>query len=373
MTTGVTDHDHAAPKPVREERQPPREGAEEVAPGILRLQLPISLPGLGHVNCYAMEDARGITLVDPGLPGPKTWRELHRIMKAGGLAIERVHSVVITHSHPDHFGRAGQFRKRFGAEVITHQAFRTFLDPEAEDQESADELEVIDGPVKAQIESLQGQDLSRGPFAKHTPWGGDPYSMPRARRMRYWAMRKAAGRFVGTPTPTRRVEDAQVIELGGREWVAVHTPGHTIDHLCLYDPAAGVMISGDHVLPTITPHISGLGTTLDPLKDFFDSLELMKTFDDVRLVLPAHGLEFDDLSGRAEAIERHHHERLEKLRTASGEIGSGTVHEFMQVLFQERSWGSMAESETYAHLEHLRLTGEAAVDESGEQLRYRFA
>jgi hypothetical protein len=45
----------------------------------------------------------------------------------------------------------------------------------------------------------------------------------------------------------------------------------------------------------------------------------------------------------------------------------------MQVLFQERSWGSMAESETYAHLEHLRLTGEATVDESGEQLRYRFA
>jgi hypothetical protein len=48
------------------------------------------------------------------------------------------------------------------------------------------------------------------------------------------------------------------------------------------------------------------------------------------------------------------------------------VHEFMEVLFQERSWGSMAESETYAHLEHLRLTGEAQVDETGEQLRYRF-
>jgi glyoxylase-like metal-dependent hydrolase (beta-lactamase superfamily II) len=368
----VTDHDHPAPKPVREERQPPREGVEEVAPGILRLQLPIALPGLGHVNCYAMEDSRGITLVDPGLPGPKTWRELQRIMKSGGLDIARVHSVVVTHSHPDHFGQAGQFRKRFGAEVITHEAFRTFLDPEAEDQEAADDLAVIDGPVKAQIESLQGQDLRRGPFAKHTPWGGDPHSMPRARRMRYWAMRKAAGRFVPTPTPTRRVEDAQVMELGRREWVAVHTPGHTIDHLCLYDPVGGVMISGDHVLPTITPHISGLGTTVDPLKDFFDSLELMKTFDGVRTVLPAHGLEFADLSGRATAIERHHHERLDKLRAASGELGSGTVHEYMQVLFQERSWGSMAESETYAHLEHLRLTGEATVDESGQQLRYRF-
>ena len=74
-------------------------------------------PASGHVNCYAMEDARGITLVDPGLPGPKTCRELQRIMKSGGLPIERVHSVVVTHSHPDHFGQAGQFRKRFGADV----------------------------------------------------------------------------------------------------------------------------------------------------------------------------------------------------------------------------------------------------------------
>jgi hypothetical protein len=28
------------------------------------------------------------------------------------------------------------------------------------------------------------------------------------------------------------------------------------------------------------------------------------------------------------------------------------------VLFKERSWGDMAESETYAHLEHLRERGE---------------
>ena len=183
----VTDHDHAAPKPVREERQPPREGVEEVAPGILRLQLPISLPGLGHVNCYAMEDARGITLVDPGLPGPKTWRELQRIMKAGGLAIERVHSVVITHSHPDHFGQAGQFRKRFGAEVITHQAFRTFLDPEAEDQESADELEVIEGPVKAQITTVccSGSEVSRGDRQRPRALCGSaccPHAGPTSRR-----------------------------------------------------------------------------------------------------------------------------------------------------------------------------------------------
>ena len=85
-----------------------------------------------------------------------------------------------------------------------------------------------------------------------------------------------------------------------------------------------------------------------------------------------HGLAFTDLATRAEDIKRHHHERLEKLRAASGELGRGTVHEYMQVLFAERSWGPMAESETYAHLEHLRLHGEADVDDSGAQLRYSF-
>ncbi|MCB0983935.1 MAG: MBL fold metallo-hydrolase [Ilumatobacter sp.] len=319
-----------------------------------------------------MEDARGITVVDPGLPGPTTWKALQRALAGADLPIERVHSVVVTHSHPDHFGQAGRFRRKYGADIITHRTFRTFLDPEAEDQETADDMEVAEGPAKALVEAARGQNLSAGPMGKVTPWGGERHSMPRSRRLRYWAMRKAAGKFVATPTPTTRVEDAQVLALGGREWVAVHTPGHTIDHLCLFDPAGGVMISGDHVLPTITPHISGLGTTVDPLKDFFDSLDRMTTFSGVRTVLPAHGLAFTDLAARADDIKRHHHERLEKLRQASGELGQGTVHEYMQVLFAERSWGPMAESETYAHLEHLRLLGEAAVDESGKQLRYRF-
>ncbi|MCX6527851.1 MAG: MBL fold metallo-hydrolase, partial [Actinobacteria bacterium] len=30
-----------------------------------------------------------------------------------------------------------------------------------------------------------------------------------------------------------------------REWVALHTPGHTEDHLCLFDPEGGVLLSGD--------------------------------------------------------------------------------------------------------------------------------
>ena len=125
---------------------------------------------------------------------------------------------------------------------------------------------------------------------------------------------------VGTPTPTRRLDDADVIELALAR-VALHTPGHTPDHLCLFDRTTGLVLSGDHVLPTITPHISGLTTAADPLAQFFASLDRMHELSDVQGVLPAHGHPFVDLDGRVEAIKHHHEERLDRLRAASEELG----------------------------------------------------
>ena len=54
---------------MKQEQEPATEEITEVAPGVLRMQLPIAFTGLGHVNCYALEDERGFAVVDPGLPG----------------------------------------------------------------------------------------------------------------------------------------------------------------------------------------------------------------------------------------------------------------------------------------------------------------
>jgi hypothetical protein len=35
---------------MRQEQEPATEEVTEVGPGVLRLQLPISMPGIGHVN-----------------------------------------------------------------------------------------------------------------------------------------------------------------------------------------------------------------------------------------------------------------------------------------------------------------------------------
>jgi glyoxylase-like metal-dependent hydrolase (beta-lactamase superfamily II) len=176
-----------------------------------------------------------------------------------------------------------------------------------------------------------------------------------------------------TPSPTRKVVDEEVLRLSGREFVSVHTPGHTIDHLCLFDPESGIMLSGDHVLPTITPHISGLGPITDPLSYYFDSLDKAAELPGVTLVLPAHGLEFHDLASRANDIKLHHRDRLQILRDAGDDLGRATVTDYMQKLFKERAWGSMAESETFAHLEHLRRVGEVSVSRRDELLLYEFS
>lgn len=352
-------------KPLREERRPAREEVEEVVPGVLRMQLPISLPGLGHVNCYALEDKDGVTLIDPGLPGPRTYQVLRKRMKMAGFPMSRIHTVVVTHSHPDHFGQVGALKTLYNVKVIAHSSFRTFLDPEAEADEQ--DLAISDGPSEARHDPMRENVLT-----DVTPWGGARYQLPWHRKLGYWAIRQATGKVLATSEPTKPVADNEVLELGGREWVAVHTPGHTRDHLCLWDRDAGVMISGDHVLPTITPHISGMGETMDPLADFFRSLDRMKETPGVTNVLPAHGLDFSGLAERAEDIKIHHLERLQILRDASGELGSGTVNDYMRRLFSERSWGSMAESETFAHLEHLRIAGEAVVSSDGPLLRYEF-
>ena len=60
------------------------------------------------------------------------------------------------------------------------------------------------------------------------------------------------------PEPARRVRNGDVIRLAGRDMFAMHTPGHTLDHLCIHDPEGGFVFTGDHLLPHITPYISGL-------------------------------------------------------------------------------------------------------------------
>lgn len=351
MTTTSPSPASVAPRPPKQEQEPASEDVTEVAPNVLRMQLPITMPGLGHVNTYVFVDDRGIALMDPGLPTASEFASLEARLESVDLGVADVHTVYVTHSHPDHFGLAQRLTRsgKKPVEFVAHEAFAAGWRIAA-----GETVDVID---------IDPDELpQKNPFDGETPWG------------REWVRPAHAEEFeFEQPAPTRFVRNGEVVRLAGREMFIVYSPGHTLDHICLHDPEEGVLFSGDHVLPTITPHISGLGSGTDPLLMFEESLEKVGGMDGVRLALPAHGHPFTDLRGRTEAIREHHVERLLKMRDISQEIGPATVVELSHHLFREMHWGPMAEAETYAHLEHLRLAGLADRHGEGGQMVYELA
>ena len=351
----------------KQEQEPASSEVTEVAPGVLRLQLPVSMPGLGHVNCYALVDSDGAALVDPGLPGEESWSALVDRLEQAGIPLRRVHTTVVTHSHPDHYGGSHQLREETGAELLAHAAFTS--SPAADDANADIDLELLELDAESLIELWKAKLADRG----STPWG-TRREPPPDEAIRLFIQSNVEGRVprFRVPEPTIRVADSDPVRLAGRDWFAVHTPGHTTDHLCLWDPTEGVLLSGDHVLPTITPHIAGSTELDDPLAAFFESLTRVGAFEGVKVCLPAHGHPFTDLRGRTDSIRRHHVERLDVLRAAAAALGDAPVEAYMKELFSERAWGDMAASETFAHLEHLRVIGEADSSRGGDGLlRYR--
>ena len=359
---------------MKQEQQEARTDVSEVSPNVLRMELPISMPGLGHVNCYALLDDEGVTLMDPGLPGPDTEEALRQRLSQAGLSERNVHTVIITHSHPDHFGCANWLAKEGGARIIAYESFGWGIGFGPHDHQHDHEVSVDD--LRAQ------SDVVRPPDSEETleerwqrrrerlsPWGGTPMGERLEGRESKVAQMMSSGKYF--PVITDPVKDGDVLKIGGREWFVRFTPGHTSDHFCLHSPELEILLSGDHVLPSITPHIAGTGAHADPLRLYMEALDQVAALDHVGRVLPAHGNPFANLGARTEAIKHHHIERLDRTKKIGTELGSATVEAFSQRLFPERSWGTMAESETYAHLEHLRHAREAE-SHRGEDGKLRY-
>jgi glyoxylase-like metal-dependent hydrolase (beta-lactamase superfamily II) len=387
-------------RPHKTEQDPASEEITEVAPGVLRMQLPIWLPGLGHVNMYGLVDSEGVAIVDPGLPGPQSWKALKKRLADAGFRMRDVHTVIVTHSHPDHFGGAGRLAKQSGARLVTHHAFSTWtvkgpsarealsegearrLEHEAAIAAQSLDVEPDEIPTVADIAASDAEakrtgvipddtrdtETTASPWGSPTPWGTINPGPPFKRRVMIRALRL----LFTPPEPTQRVHHGEHLRLANRDWQVLHTPGHTVDHLCLFDPETGTLLSGDHVLPTITPHVSGVRRG-DSLRSYLATLDLVGALDGVRLGLPAHGIPFDDVPGRVEAIKRHHEERMEMLREASLAIGPATVVDLSHEVFPRKHWGTMAESETFAHLEHLADAGQAEAWSEAGHLYYRVA
>ncbi len=82
------------------------------------------------------------------------------------------------------------------------------------------------------------------------------------------------------------VRGGETLKISGLDWEVIHTPGHTIDGICLYHPPSKTVFSGDTVLPhAMAEPDESAGGRLDHY--LFGIRALLGK--DIQNVLPGHG------------------------------------------------------------------------------------
>jgi len=183
------------------------------------------------------------------------------------------------------------------------------------------------------------------------------------------------GRAVqGMPQSYRRMQDGERLKFAGFEWEVIVGRGHSPEHACLYDRERNVLISGDQILPTISPNIGVWPTEplANPLADFFASIDRLEQelADDV-LVLPSHGKPFRGAHARLAALRREHTERLDIL-VENGSRPRRVVDVFDDLFGRAITDGNriMATGEALAHLHYLVASGEMTVEQDDAQVSW---
>jgi glyoxylase-like metal-dependent hydrolase (beta-lactamase superfamily II) len=319
--------------PVPAARRPPPGGAVEVAPGVTWVRMPLPY-ALDHVNLWLLAEEDGFTLVDTG-HGDAATRAAWEALESGLLRGRPVRRVICTHHHPDHVGLAGWMAGRWGAELW---ATRT---------------EWLEARACASA-GLAEQEAAATRFYRSL-------GVPEAELPALAACFHAYPENVSTPPATfRRIRDGEVLTAGGRDWKVRVGRGHAPEHACLHAAGAGLLVSGDQLLPHISPNVSVWHDEpdADPLAEFLESLEALRDVDDGCLVLPSHGHPFRGARQRCDELAHHHRERLAAALEACEE--PRTPHEVVAALFRGRldaHQSTFALGEALAHLHRLEAEG----------------
>lgn len=336
-----------AATPVREQELGGR--LFRVAPRVYRISLPTEF-AVGDVNAYLL-DGPGPALIDTGVHSAASLEVLEGALARLGRRSEELAALLLTHPHVDHCGAVAGLRERSGAPVLAHP---------------------------------RGRDRLRDLNAAHAA------AMPWFRR--FFESSGLAGRFIeryemfveyfqGLTRPCDEVEGlapGQTIELAGGRRVLVHeTFGHTANHVSFELVGEGVLLTGDHLLPTITANPTlqapepGEAGPPRALVQYRESLERTARLD-VRVACPGHGRPFVDVAGRCRAVLEHQRARVAEVAAIVRAGGPMTRDQISRALFGKRSTSDvyLALSEVHAAVELLAEDGVLEVEADAQGLAF---
>ena len=303
---------------------------ERVRPGLWSIPVPIPDNPLRYVLVYALELDHGVAIVDAGWNTDAAWLALQTGLAEAGGSISDVQAVLVTHIHPDHYGLAGRVRDASGAWIGLHP-------------EDAAQLRGRYMEMDELLERMKSLLVDSGVPDDKLP------------DLNFASM--AIRSSVTMAEPDVLFEDGRRIQLPGWDLQTVWTPGHSPGHVCFYSDDRRLLLSGDHILPRITPNVAVHSQQhVNPLGDFIASLLKVRDLD-CDEVLPAHEYRFAGLDRRVDELIAHHGERLDEIEEIVMATPGRTSWDITLDLRWSRPWDDIppfmqraANGETLAHL-----------------------
>jgi glyoxylase-like metal-dependent hydrolase (beta-lactamase superfamily II) len=249
-------------------------------------------------------------------PGPRL--DSHRDALATALDGARVRAILVTHCHSDHSPLAEWLQAETGAPTIAFGPHPR-PDPRLEPRPDPDAAGARDASDEVAIEESTDYDF----------------------------------------TPDERVVDGDVaVSGGGLTMRAVHTPGHTSNHMCWTLDEESTLFTGDHVMGWSTTVVSPPDGDMGA---YIDSLRRVAARDDA-VLWPTHGPSRTDGRRYVEALIDHRLAReaavLDAVRS-----GRGTATEIVELLYVDvrKELHKPAARTVWAHLVKLVDDGHVAV------------
>jgi glyoxylase-like metal-dependent hydrolase (beta-lactamase superfamily II) len=310
---------------------PDAAGAREILPGLWRLRLPLSWPGIDHVNAYLIAGDDGAVLVDCGSGGdPSCLAALEQAIALTGHELTDVSALVLTHVHSDHAGMARTVLARSGAELWCHPDTGHFYD-------------ALRDPERVE-RARRVRALKEG--------------VPLSRVAPYASVEEELTGVDGVVESDHPLLNGTQIPSGLGSWEVIETPGHAPSHVSLLQREHGLLIAGDIVCLVFVPWMD-YGFTADPFAESLGSLDLLSGIGPVGLTLPGHGRALEDLQTTIASHRSGYARMLDAVRRAVRDR-AGTAYELTEGLFgTEPDIAAVGHlSEVLTVLRHLRLNGE---------------
>jgi glyoxylase-like metal-dependent hydrolase (beta-lactamase superfamily II) len=273
---------------------------EPVGRGIRRFVAPNAGPFTFTGTCAYVVGEHKVAVIDPGPEDPA-----HVAALLSALESERVAAILVTHTHRDHSPGARLLSSKTGAPIIgcgPHVAARALGQGETNRMEGSGDM---------------------------------------------------------AHAPDRILTDGEEAEAAGHRFRAIHTPGHTMNHLCFALESEGVLFSGDHVMGWSTSIVAPPDGSMGA---YMASLEKLRQRGE-SIYFPGHGGAVSDPQRYLRGLVGHRKMRESAILACLGE-GAATIAAMTPKLYAglDPKLLPAAGLSVFAHLEDLVAKGLAATD-----------